>query len=282
VETNVHSIKSSIRSAVKYLTELGVPDPRPDAEILLAFTLGVPREKLVSADREPLPEKMRLKFNRLIARRGDRREPVAYIVGSAGFFGLEFSVSPSVLIPRPATETLVELALERLPKDGTFADIGTGSGAIAIAVLTKAARAEAVATDLSERALDVARRNARAIGVSQRLDVRQGDLYEPLGTERFDLVVSNPPYVREDDFDGLAPELRHEPRAALVAGADGLGVVRRLVEGARDRLKEGGRLLLEIGAGQAERVRDLAFHAGFRVVQFKPDLEGVDRVMEAC
>jgi len=259
----------------------GIEGARDDAELLLAHALGMPRAKLIVEGKLPLNEKIRQKFNRFVSRRADGREPVAYIMGTAGFYGLEFVVSPSVLIPRPATETLVELAVRRLPADGRFADIGAGSGAIAIAVLTRHKRATGVATDIEQRAIDIVRQNARLIGVSDRLEVRHGDLLEPLGPDRFDAILSNPPYVAEHELPKLAPELQHEPKVALVSGPTGLETVERVVAGARARLKEGGTLLVEIGAGQGARVRELAFHAGFGVVQFHRDLEGIDRVLEA-
>ncbi|MBI2932962.1 MAG: peptide chain release factor N(5)-glutamine methyltransferase [Planctomycetes bacterium] len=280
MDANAHSIGGSLRSATQYLAACGVDDPRADAEIILAHVLDVPRQKLIARDRDTLPEPARLKFNRLIARRGDRREPVAYIVRSAGFFGLELAVAPCVLIPRPATETLVERAIACRPS--RFADIGTGSGAIAVAILTRLPKATAVATDIEDTALYVARRNAQAGRVLERLDLRQGDLFAPLGGERFDLIASNPPYVAESEFAALQPELRHEPRAALVAGPEGTEAIRRIVAGALEHLVPGGRLLVEVGAGQAPAAREFALRADFHDVTCHKDLQGIERVMEAC
>jgi release factor glutamine methyltransferase len=267
--------------AAQQMAERGVPDARVDAEILLAHVLGVPREKLLSIDLDRLPAKAYYAFQRLILYRAVFREPVAYLIGTAGFYGLELEVSKAVLIPRPATETLVEAALKRLPPGGRFADIGTGSGAIAIAVLANSRDATAVATDVSRRALAIARRNAKANGVARRVTFRRGSLMGPLGRERFDLILSNPPYVAKREFASLAPELKHEPRETLDGGTDGLRFIRRIVAGAPARLRPGGRLLVEIGFGQADRVRDIAFHSGFGGVIFHNDLEGIERVMEA-
>lgn len=276
-----HSIGASLRSAVKYLDDCGVESPHADAQIILAHVLNVRPSKLIADSERVLPESARLKFNRYIARRGEQREPVAYIIENAEFFGLKFHVTHSVLIPRPATETLVQCILDRLPSTGTFVDIGTGSGCIPIAVLTKARRAMAVATDIDERALEVAERNARTHHVADRIVFRCGSLYQPLEDDRFDLIVSNPPYVADAEFESLSAEVLQEPKIALAGGKDGMMVITRILANARSYLVPGGRLLMEIGAGQAERVKVLASRSGFQNVHFYKDMDGIDRIVDA-
>ena len=281
MEPHPHSIGYSLRAAARYLGECGIEDAQAEAEFLLANVLGISRTKLLADAKKKIPESERLKFNRFVARRGEQREPLAYIVGTAEFFGLRLEVSPLVMIPRPSTETLVQCALDRLPSTGTFLDLGTGSGAAAIAVLKHARRAMAVATDLDPRALELAERNARAHGVSERIVFVSGDLFAPLGDDCFDLIVTNPPYVREAELKTLAPEIAHEPRLSLSGGPDGLGVIRRILAEAKPHLVAGGRLLVEIGAGQAGAAREIALRSGFASVHFMADLDGIDRVLDA-
>lgn len=272
---------ASLRSAAAYLSECGVDEPYADAELLLSHILGVKHARIVADSRKILPEPARLKFNRFVARRGEQREPLAYILEQAEFYGYKFFVNPAVLIPRPSTETLVECALDRLPATGTFLDLGTGCGAIAITILKRCRRAMAVASDISPEAIAVAERNARRHGVDGRTVFQEGNLFAPLGDDSFDLIVSNPPYVAENEYAGLAPEVKHEPKPALVGGADGLAVIKRILSVSKHHLVEGGRLLLEIGHKHATRARELALRSGFRNVEFYKDLDGIDRVLDA-
>lgn len=255
--------------ARKYLESQGIEDPGPDVELLAAFCAGLPLKTALGAPPPDFSPAQEAKFRRMIARRGERREPLAYLVGNAEFMGLEFKVTPSVLIPRPSTETLVEKAGE--PK--TFLDIGTGSGAIAVVLALAGGRG--TATDVSPRALQVARENARLHGVEDRITFVEADLFVD---GSFDLVISNPPYVTTAEMKSLPPEVKHEPRQALEAGADGLDAIRRIVSGARGRAP---RLLVEFGATQAAAARDLALQAGWKNVQVFKDLDGFDRVLEA-
>jgi release factor glutamine methyltransferase len=255
--------------ARKYLISCGIEHPDDDVKLLAAFAAGFP---LKTALGDPPPEFTpgeEKKFRRVVARRGENREPVAYIVGNEEFMGLEFKVTPSVLIPRPSTETLVEKAGE--PK--TFLDIGTGSGAIAIVLAL--AGGTGTATDLSTRALQIAKENAERHEVDDRITFVKADLFVE---GSWDLVISNPPYVSTSEMKSLPPEVQHEPASALEAGADGLDVIRRIVKEARSRAP---RLLLEFGSTQADAVRDLALQAGYRNVQIHRDLDGHDRVLEA-
>jgi release factor glutamine methyltransferase len=255
--------------ARKFLRSVGIAHPDDDVKLMAAHAAGLPLKTALGSPPPVFTPAQEAKFRRFVGRRGDRREPVAYIVGSEEFMGLELQVSPSVLIPRPSTESLVQ----RAGKPAAFLEIGTGSGAIAIALAVGGSRG--TATDLSPRAIDIARANARRHKVEDRITFVEADLFVD---GSFDLVISNPPYVSTAEMASLPPEVLHEPRLALEAGPDGLAVIRRIVSGARARAP---RLLLEVGSTQATTVRDLALQAGFRDVQITRDLDGFDRVVEA-
>lgn len=218
-------------------------------------------------------------FRSLVARRA-AGEPVAYLVGRRGFWTLDLAVTPATLIPRPETELLVEQALARLDAAAhvQVADLGTGSGAIALAIASERPLARVVATDRSEAALAVARGNAVAHRLEGRVTFRAGDWFEPLAGERFDLVASNPPYIAEGDVHLGEGDLRHEPPSALASGRDGLDAIRSIVAAAPGHLLPGGWLLLEHGFDQGPAVRALLAAAGFGEVSTVPDLEARDRV----
>ncbi|MSR22249.1 MAG: peptide chain release factor N(5)-glutamine methyltransferase [Gemmatimonadetes bacterium] len=261
-----------VRWAAGYLEEKGVESPRLDAELLLAEVLHMSRLDLyLHFDRPVGPDEL-ASFKRPLLDRATRM-PLQYILGRTSFRELELMTDPRVLIPRPETEELVGAVLDWAKGAGLSGaralDIGTGSGAIAISLALEGPFEGVVATDPSEDALDVARENARRAGVGDRIDFRRGSFYEPiLGPEgvagaasdrgeRFDVIVSNPPYVAEEEFDGLEPEIRQwEPRGALVAPDAGLGILRELVDGAGAVLEPGGLLALEVGLGQATWVAD--------------------------
>jgi len=211
-------------------------------------------------------------------------EPIQYITGECEFFGLPFHVTPAVLIPRPETEHLVEQAILMARGIGPrvrIVDLGTGSGAIAVALAHALPDAKITAIDLSPEALKIACDNAERNGVGARIRFLQGDLLAPVAAEQFDLIVSNPPYVPSTDRESLAIEVRqHEPHLALFAGADGLDVYRHLIPSAARALIRGGSLALEIGYGQVDSVRRLLAGAGFSNIEFRPDLQGIPRV--AC
>jgi release factor glutamine methyltransferase len=217
-------------------------------------------------------------FETLVARRV-AGEPVAYLTGRRGFWSFDLTVTPATLIPRVETELLVELALARLPRDREprIADLGTGSGAIALALAHERPRARVVATDASDAALAVARDNAIALGIDN-IDLRRGDWLAALSGERFDLIASNPPYIASDDPHLGVGDLRHEPAAALASGCDGLDAIRVIVRDAPAHLVTDGWLLLEHGLEQGRAVRDLLHAAGFVDVATEHDLEGRDRV----
>ncbi len=250
-----------------------------DANLLLLHVLKRPQAWLYAHGDAVVDADQAARFRELVARRASG-EPVAYLLGYRGFWTLDLRVTPDTLIPRPETELLVEQALERLDPaaDVRVADLGTGSGAIALAIATERPRARVVATDRSEAALAVAQGNAVAHGLAGRVAFRQGDWFAPLAGERFDLVASNPPYIADGDPHLARGDLRHEPASALSSGADGLDAIRLLVAVAPSHLESGGWLLLEHGFDQGPAVRALLDAAGFVEVATVQDLERRDRV----
>jgi release factor glutamine methyltransferase len=251
---------------------------RADAECLLAHVLGRPRSWLFAHGGDALDEAAIARFDALVARRSEG-EPVAYLVGHRGFRNLDLAVTPDTLIPRPETELLVELGLARIPadSDARIADLGTGSGAIALAIAVERPHAQVVATDRSDATLAVARANAGANALAN-VEFRAGDWFAPLAGERFDVIVSNPPYIADDDPHLAQGDLCFEPRAALAAGRDGLDAIRSIVRDAPAHLVDGGWLLLEHGHDQGEAVRRLLAQAGFDDIDTAQDLEARDRV----
>ncbi len=254
------------------------PDARHEAEQLLLHVLGRDRAWLFAHGDDPLPEPEAAAFDALLTRRA-AGEPLAYLLGRRGFWTLDLQVSPATLIPRPETERLVELALERLPDDRPLriADLGTGSGAIALALASERPRAQVVATDVSDEALHVAQANAEVNRVAN-VAFRRGSWLAPLAAERFDLIASNPPYIADGDPHLGQGDLRFEPPAALSSGADGLDAIREIVATAPAHLLPGGWLLLEHGWDQGEAIRALLIAAGFVDVATETDLEQRDRV----
>ncbi len=244
-----------------------------EARLLLAHATGFSEASVLAHPERELPAEAEARFRDFAARRA-RGEPIAYILGEKEFYGLPLAVTPAVLIPRPETELLVELALG---EDFAAAlDLGTGSGAIALALKRARPGARVVAVERSAAALEVAHRNARRLGLD--LDLRHGLWFAPVAGERFDLVVSNPPYVNEGDPHLSEGDLRFEPAAALLGGPDGLDAIRDIVRAAPAHLAPGGRLLLEHGLGQDAAVRNLLAEAGLEVLASWPDLAGIARV----
>ena len=273
------------RLAAEHLAAKGVEEPRLDAELLLAHVLGIRRLDLYLQFERPLTPEEVASYREAVRRRS-RREPLQYITGTVGFRELELGVDARVLIPRPETEVLVGAVLEWAEgRSGLVAlDIGTGSGAIALSLLKEGPFARVVATDVSPEALAVTRENAARTGLAGGLETREGALWAPVGDgERFDVIVSNPPYVAEADRGTLQPEVAdHEPAAALFAGADGLGVLRGIVEGAWSRLETGGLLAVEVGLGQAREVAGWLEAARFGAPRIVEDLTGRERVVLAA
>jgi release factor glutamine methyltransferase len=264
--------------------ERSLPSPRLDAELLAAHAFGLARIQLYAQFDRPLTADELARFRELVKRR-QAGEPVAYIVGRKEFWSLDLAVDRRVLIPRPDTETAVEAALALLPADAParVCDVGTGSGAIALAIRKERPLATVVAIDLSADALAVAGDNAQRLGLP--LDLRQGDLLAPLAAEPtldpFDVIVANLPYVPRAELPGLAPEVQAEPLLALDGGGDGLDIVRRLAAAAGAHLRPGGALVLEIGAGQAAQTQRICEGAGFERVSARRDLGGIERVVVA-
>jgi release factor glutamine methyltransferase len=263
---------------------LGVGSPRLDAELLLCSVLACDRVRLYMDMQRPLA-KAELDAVRALVQRRRKREPVAYILGKREFYRHSFEVSAAVLVPRPETELLVDRALERLPDEPAYVlDLCTGSGAIAISLAAARPAWQLDATDVSQAALEVAARNAQALGVEARVAFHRGDLFAPLDDQRrYALITANPPYVAEHDYTMLAPEItEHEPKMAFVAGKDGLDVLRRICSQAPERIEPGGFLMLEIGAGQAASVRALLEASeAFEAIEVTRDLGGIERVVEA-
>ncbi len=272
-----------LQVTAKFLAGKGVDGARLDAELLLAEVLGLTRTQLYTNFERPLAEGEIARFRELVRRRA-AREPVAYITGRREFWSLDFVVDRRVLVPRPETELLVELAVEAVRARGVehplVADVGTGSGAIAVAIAKELPGARVVATDRSEAALEIAPANAGRHGVADRIEFRRGDGCDALaGAGPFDVVVSNPPYIRSAEMDSLAPEVREwEPRWALEAGSDGMSVTTPLVERAFALLAPGGSLLVEVGT-QAALVREAFERGGYGNVAVRRDLAGLERVV---
>ncbi|MCS7309704.1 MAG: peptide chain release factor N(5)-glutamine methyltransferase [Armatimonadetes bacterium] len=267
-----------IAEGARLLEKAGVDTPRLDAELLLADLLGVGRAYLYAHPEEEVREALLQEWQERLQRR-ERREPLAYILGKAEFYGLEFAVTRDVLVPRPETEVLVEVVLARQPR--LVADIGTGSGCIAVAVAVHLPQGQVWATDLSAAALRIAQENARRHGVADRIHFRQGDLLQPLAGLRLDVIACNPPYIAESERLTLQPEVREwEPPLALFTGEDPLQFHRRLAAEAHFHLNPGGWLVMEVGLGQAEAVAALLEEAGYHPVHIHYDLLNIGRVVE--
>lgn len=265
---------------VEASARLGGIEARHEAELLLLHVLDRPRSWLFAHATDPLAANDQAAFEALLARRV-AGEPVAYLTGRRGFWTLDLEVDPATLIPRPETELLVELALERLPPDQSLqlADLGTGSGAIALALASERPQAQVLATDASPGALAVAARNAARHDLRNVRFAEGGhDWYAPLQCARLDLIASNPPYIASDDPHLEQGDLRFEPATALASGPDGLDDIRRIVDGGQAHLLPGGWLLIEHGWDQGEAIRALFEAAGFAEVQTVPDLEQRDRI----
>ena len=261
----------------RHFEERGIESARLDAECLLAYALGCERLRLYIDYEKPVEEAERARFRELVKARGGDRVPVAYLTGKREFWSIPLTVNPSVLVPRPDTECLVEAALPRLADGVRVLEIGTGSGAIILALASECPTAEFWATDLSSDALAVAQKNAQDRIPEVAVHWVQGDLYTPLADERFDLIVSNPPYVREGE--PLDPELAHEPASALFAGPDGLAVLEPLVRGAGTHLNPGGSLLVELDPGQIPALSAVAAECGFDPGVAIRDAAGRDRAL---
>jgi release factor glutamine methyltransferase len=266
----------------QYFREHKIDSPRLDAQVLLAHVLNCRRTDLyVRFDVEPTAEQ-RAKFREMVKARA-AGTPVAYLVGSKEFYLLEFAVSPAVLIPRPATETLVMAALEAIKtaESPRVLDLGTGSGCIAVTMAVQNKTATIVATDISQDALAIARRNTEKHNVAERIAFVESDLFAAVDVAKlFDAIVSNPPYIPSGDLAGLMKDVKeHEPSLALDGGPDGFAVINRIVEQAFTRLSPGRSLLIEVGAGQADAALQKFAAAGYTDVKVRRDTDGIARVV---
>jgi len=264
--------------SLSWLRDKGSQAPRLEAQLLLAEILKRDQLYLYLHYDQPLEAEELAGYKALLQRRA-AGEPAAYILGRKSFWTLELEVGPGVLIPRPETETLVEAALAVLPPDSgaEAVELGAGSGAVVLALASERPGLKLAATELKDPG--PARENARRLGLEGRIEFLAGDLFEPLAGRRFDLVLMNPPYVSQGEYQALSPEIRDfEPAEALLAGPDGLEVIRRLVAGAPEHLKVGGWLMFEIGASQGRACLELLRGGPFVEAEIKPDLAGRDRV----
>ncbi|GAB1233016.1 peptide chain release factor N(5)-glutamine methyltransferase [Ferrigenium sp. UT4] len=263
-------------SMLQHALSLTAQEARSEVQSLLQRALQVNRAYLLARPEQVPDDARQARYADLLQRRLNG-EPIAYILGEREFFGLNLVVTPATLIPRPETELLVELGLARLPPRGRMLDLGTGSGAIAVAMGQARPDAQVVAVDASAAALEVARLNGQRLGL-KNMSFRLGDWFDALAAERFDLIVSNPPYIAVGDAHLIQGDLRFEPRSALASGADGLDDIRHLIAGARTHLNADGWLLLEHGYDQAAAVRTLFSSACFQDVFSAMDLAGLERV----
>lgn len=280
----MNDLNSLIAYGAEKLDSANIPEPRREAASLLAFAIGKDKTFLIAHPEYEPSETEADRFAEFIARRS-RREPYHYITGQKEFFGLDFKVTPAVLIPRPETEMLVEQAIRVLSARQTpsFCEIGVGSGCISIAVLVNSPNATAVGLEMSNAAIAVARENLRIHDVGKRFDIREADLFSALNvTERFDLMVSNPPYISSEEFAGLEAGVRkYEPENALTDGLDGLSIIRRIVREAPAHLKPDGRLILEIGHDQADSAIGLLTNGQWTEVETQEDFQGIRRTVSA-
>jgi len=272
----VRECEAAVSSTVSQALSTSGIEPR-EARLLLAEATGFSEASVLAHPQRMLPVEAERRFLDW-SRRRRAGEPVAYLLGRREFYGLALAVNPNVLIPRPETELLVELALQRVARDAEakVLDLGTGSGAVALAVRHRRPRARVVAVEASAAALDVARRNAARLGLE--VEFRHGRWFVPLGAERFSLILANPPYVATHDPHLAQGDLRFEPRQALVAGEDGLDAIREIVRAVCAYLEPGAWFLCEHGFGQAAAVRGLLKNAGLAEVASWPDLAGIERV----
>lgn len=273
-----------LREGGELLSSAGVPDPVRQARDLLSIATGKNLVFLIAHPEHEVSDSQSSDYARLLQRRASR-EPFQQIAGRQEFFGLEFTVTPDVMIPRPETELLVEEGVRLLSGTGSpkICEVGTGSGCIVVSLLHAIPEASAVGLEVSGAALEISKLNAKKLGVAPRLDLRLSDIFEALRPdERFDLIVSNPPYVPSEDIASLQPEVRdHEPIIALTDGADGLTVVESIIRGAPARLAEGGHLLLEIGFNQSAKVLRMFDPEFWSDPTAFPDLQGIPRMIKA-
>jgi len=276
------NISTALASATEKLAEAGIAEPRRETASLMAFILDKDAAFVIAHSEDELSANQKILFDACIRRRA-KREPFQYITRRQEFYGLEFEVTPDVLIPRPETEILVEEAINILSKleNPRFCEVGVGSGCISVSILANVPSAKAVGVDISEAALNIAYRNAERHNVAERLTLLESDVFSNV-TGKFDLIASNPPYIPARDIDALQAEVRdHEPKSALDGGEDGLAIVERIISQSPELLLPNGRLLLEIGWDQAEKVGTLFDTHNWITPEFLLDLQGIERIVKA-
>jgi release factor glutamine methyltransferase len=263
-----------------YFAQKGIDSPRLTAEVLLAHALSCDRVRLYLDFDKPLGEEELSAFRELVRRRAER-EPTAYLIGEKEFYGRPFRVDARALVPRPETELVLEAALGALPADGRALDLCTGSGVLGVTLALERPGSQVVATDLASEVLELARDSAARLGAGN-VAFLAGDLYDPVAPDqRFDVIVSNPPYVPRGELDTLPPEVRREPRLALDGGEDGLAISRRIVAGAPARLRPGGALVLEMHESHLDALPAICLDSGFARAEARRDLAGLPRLVVA-
>lgn len=277
------NVSEILKHATEILQKSGISDARREANSLLVFALRKDKTFLIAHPEYLLSGEEETRFLEFTTRRA-RREPLQYITGRQEFYGLEFEVSSDVLIPRPETELIVENAIEILrgAENPRLCEVGVGSGCISVSILHAERAARAVGLDVSEKALQIARKNAEKNNVPERLELKISDVFAVLKGEQFDLIVSNPPYIASEDFAALQAEVRDfEPRFALTDGQDGFSIIEKIIGDAPEFLKPNGFLLLEIGFNQAVKVREMFSPEIWREIEILPDLQGIPRTVKA-
>jgi release factor glutamine methyltransferase len=275
----VSLVASLLDKGVSHLKKAGIERARAEARILLAYALGVSQEELIAESVTPNPQSM-MRFEALLSRRM-AREPMAYIIGYREFWSLPFAVGPGVLVPRPESETLIEEALKSFPERNApldVLDLGVGSGCLLLSFLHERPQANGIGVDASREALSFAGENTYELGLSQRVALQHGSWTDEV-SDVFDVIFSNPPYIAVGEIAGLEPEICYEPIAALSGGSDGFDAYRQLAPILGPRLKPGGRIFLEIGIGQAERISAVFAAAGLATVHLANDLAGIPRCL---
>lgn len=276
-------ISEHLKNAAEILQASDISQPRREAASLLAFVLRKDKTFLIAHSEDELSAEEEKQFQAVLERRA-RREPFQYIVGKQEFHGLDFAVTKDVLIPRPETEMLVEAAIEilRNNENPKFGEVGIGSGCIAVSILHALPASSAIGLDISVKALEIAAENAKTHSVSERLELKISDVFEDAGDEKFDLIVSNPPYISGKEMKTLQPEVRNfEPHTALTDGADGYSIIEKIVAGAPKHLEENGFLLIEIGFGQAIEVEKIFDENIWHAVEILPDFQNIPRMVKA-
>ncbi|HEX8736774.1 MAG TPA: peptide chain release factor N(5)-glutamine methyltransferase [Pyrinomonadaceae bacterium] len=277
------SIAENVKIAAQILHESGISEPRREANSLMAFALRKDKAFLIAHPEYELSREEQRRFQQFLRRRAGR-EPFQHITGKQEFFGLDFIVTRDVLIPRPETELIVENAIEILrdKENPVFGEVGVGSGCISVSILHEVKTATALGLEISEKAIEIARLNAENNQVSKRLNLKISDVFAALQNEKFDLIVSNPPYISRADIETLQPEVKnYDPPEALTDGADGLSIIEEIIREAPRFLKPEGFLLLEIGINQADKVREMLRAETWQSVEILPDLQGIPRTVKA-